>query len=86
MGNPLYLIFLRGTWCPIYRKQLEMLKDNYDEFLSKGIQPIGIAGQKIEGIKQYTEANDIKIPILSDETRKVIKQYEVFLLNGIHFA
>nr|GGG77497.1 hypothetical protein GCM10011398_23250 [Virgibacillus oceani] len=63
-----------------------MLKDNYDEFLSKGIQPIGIAGQKIEGIKQYTEANDIKIPILSDETRKVIKQYEVFLLNGIHFA
>lgn len=79
IGKPLYLIFLRGTWCPSCRKQLEMLKDNYDEFLSKGIQLIGIAGQKIEGIKQYTEANGIKIPILSDETRKVIKQFEVFV-------
>ncbi|WP_416730103.1 redoxin domain-containing protein [Fictibacillus sp. JL2B1089] len=78
-GKPLYLIFLRGTWCPSCRKQLEMLKDYYDEFLSKGIQLIGIAGQKIEGIIQYTEATGIKIPILSDETRKVIKQYEVFV-------
>ncbi len=45
----------------------------------KGIQIIAIAGQKLKGIQMYVEAEGIKIPILSDESREVIKAYEVFV-------
>ena len=45
----------------------------------KGIQVLGIAGQNLKGIQSYVDKEGIKIPILSDETREVIKQYEVFV-------
>lgn len=47
--------------------------------LEKGIQVLGIAGQNLKGIQNYVNAEGIKIPILSDEKRLVIKQYEIFV-------
>lgn len=40
---------------------------------------IAIAGQKRKGIQMYVEAERIKFPFLSDESREVIKNYEVFV-------
>ncbi len=45
----------------------------------KGVQVLGIAGQNLKGIQTYVDKEGIKIPIISDETREVIKQYEVFV-------
>lgn len=40
---------------------------------------MGIAGQNLKGIQSYVDKEGIKIPILSDESRQVIKRYEVFV-------
>ncbi|GFZ98368.1 hypothetical protein GCM10008018_50780 [Paenibacillus marchantiophytorum] len=77
-GKPLVIIFLRGTWCHNCQKQMPELNDYYQRFLDKGVNLIAIAGQKLINIKPYVDANRIKFPILSDETREVIKSYEVF--------
>lgn len=45
----------------------------------KGVQLLGIAGQNIKSIQNFVDKEEIKIPILSDETRSVIKKYEVFV-------
>ncbi|RNB79609.1 DUF899 domain-containing protein [Brevibacillus fluminis] len=77
-GKPLVIVFLRGTWCPNCRKQMPELNEYYERFLQKGINLIAIVGQKLANVKSYVEENGIKFPILSDETRDVIKAYEVF--------
>ncbi|MCY9695676.1 redoxin domain-containing protein [Paenibacillus alginolyticus] len=77
-GKPLVIIFLRGTWCHNCQKQMPELNEYYERFLEKGVNLIAIAGQKLANIKDYVNANGIKFPILSDETREVIKSYEVF--------
>lgn len=40
---------------------------------------IAIAGQNMKAIQNYVDTEGIKIPILSDEKRSVIKEYEVFV-------
>ncbi|PWK11328.1 methyl-accepting chemotaxis protein [Tumebacillus permanentifrigoris] len=77
-GKPLGIVFLRGTFCPNCRKQLEELNRYYEEFLQQGVQLIAIAGQKLGNIQQYTDAHEIQIPVLADTTREVIKSYEIF--------
>jgi methyl-accepting chemotaxis protein len=77
-GKPLVIIFLRGTWCHNCQKQMPELNQYYERFLEKGVNLIAIAGQKLVNIKDYVNTNGIKFPILSDETREVIKAYEVF--------
>lgn len=47
--------------------------------VEKGIQVLAIAGQNLKGIQNYVDNEGIKIPILSDENRSVIKEYEVFV-------
>ncbi|OCT12303.1 hypothetical protein A8709_31210 [Paenibacillus pectinilyticus] len=77
-GKPLVIIFLRGTWCHNCQKQIPELNAFYEKFLEKGVNLIAIAGQKLMNIQDYVKANGIKFPILSDETREIIKAYEVF--------
>ena len=77
-GKPLVIVFLRGTWCQNCQKQMPELNSFYERFLEKGVNLIAIAGQTLKGIKVYTDNFKIKFPILSDETRAVIKAYEVF--------
>jgi methyl-accepting chemotaxis protein len=77
-GKPLVIVFLRGTWCQNCQKQMPELNSFYERFLEKGVNLIAIAGQNLKGIKAYTDNFKIKFPILSDETRQVIKAYEVF--------
>lgn len=42
------------------------------------MQLLAIAGQKVESLVQFAEKEKIRIPLLSDPTREVIKAYEVF--------
>ncbi|TXK76976.1 redoxin domain-containing protein [Paenibacillus sp. N3.4] len=78
IGKPLVIIFLRGTWCHNCRKQIPELNQFHEKFLQKGVNLIAIAGQNLENIQNYVHANGITFPILSDETREVIKSYEIF--------
>ncbi|WP_139490397.1 redoxin domain-containing protein [Brevibacillus dissolubilis] len=77
-GKPLVIVFLRGTWCPNCRKQFLELNEYYERFVQKGVNLIAIVGQKLANVKQYAEHEQIKYPVFSDETREVIKAYEVF--------
>lgn len=77
-GQALGIVFLRGTFCPNCRKQLEELNQYYDEFLQHGVQLVAIAGQKLGNLQQYADANQIRIPLLADTTREVIKSFEIY--------
>ncbi|WP_094700279.1 peroxiredoxin family protein [Brevibacillus laterosporus] len=77
-GKPLLLLFIRGTWCPNCRKQLEALQPACSRFDKLGVPIVIIAGQKLQNLIQYADSTKMPFPLLSDSTREVMKAYEVF--------
>ncbi|WPS89189.1 peroxiredoxin family protein [Brevibacillus halotolerans] len=77
-GKPLLLLFIRGTWCPNCRRQLEALQTACTRFDKLGVPIVIIAGQKLQNLMQYADSTKLPFPMLSDSTREVIKEYEVF--------
>lgn len=79
MGRrPFLLYFLRGTWCPNCRKQLAQLKEKAHVFHDLDIPIFIIVGQKREAVKSFLLKNPMPFPFLIDETREVIKAFDVY--------
>jgi peroxiredoxin len=83
IGRPFLLYFLRGTWCPNCRKQLAQLKEKAQVFSDLDIPVLVIVGQKKEAVERWLEKNPMPFPFLIDETRDVIKAFNVYHPFGI---
>jgi peroxiredoxin len=83
IGRPFLLYFLRGTWCPNCRKQLSQLKEKAQVFNDLDIPVLVIVGQKKEAVERWHEKNPMPFPFLIDETRDVIKAFNVYHPFGI---
>jgi peroxiredoxin len=83
IGRPFLLYFLRGTWCPNCRKQLSQLKEKAQVFNDLDIPVLVIVGQKKEAVERWLEKNPMPFPFLIDETRDVIKAFNVYHPFGI---
>lgn len=81
-GKPVLFLFHRGTWCPSCRLQLTQLAKNIDSFKRLGVEVISILGQKEEAVKTYLEKHPLPFPVLIDETRDVIKAFDVYHAIG----
>lgn len=84
--KPLLVIFIRGTWCPNCRKQMESLQAAKDRFQQEGLDVWVIAAQK-PGFpadpKQYLDENPVFFPLLLDQDREVTRRYGVYHLFGL---
>ncbi|GAB4453580.1 MAG: hypothetical protein OHK0029_06710 [Armatimonadaceae bacterium] len=74
-GRDVLLIFLRGTWCPFCRQQLETLKANRDEIARANITVLTVACQNGAMLRRYAEKHELPFPLLPDESRAVAKSY-----------
>jgi peroxiredoxin len=54
------------------------LHQNYVDFKELGVEVVVIVGQKRETVKKWLTNNPFEFLFLVDETRTVIKQFEVF--------
>jgi peroxiredoxin len=78
--SPAILEFMRGTWCPNFRKrmaELEMLRED----IKAGAKLVYIAAEKLGGMwkpEKYFESHPIAYPFLLDEDRAVIKAYGLY--------
>lgn len=82
-GQYVLLMFHRGTWCPNSRRQLLQLSDHYSEFEENGVTVAAVLGQKKETVHQYLAKSSLPFPVLIDETREVIKAFDVFHFIGV---
>ncbi len=59
------------------------MRNDYNQFRTKGVHVICIFGQKQSVVAKYVEEEKIPFPMLIDESRNVIKQFDVFHTIGI---
>lgn len=59
-------------------KQALAFKENYDEFLSKGVIVIGISKDSISSHQKFIDKYDLPFILLSDVELNTIKEYEVW--------
>ena len=87
-GDPLLLLFLRGTWCPNCRKQMEAVRGEWNR-VAPLAKVVALVGQVAPEVSDYLSRNPMPFPLLPDPNREVIKLYGVFQrfsLDGFRIA
>jgi len=78
LGKDIVVLDFWATWCPPCRKGMPILDAVADHFAD---QPVAIYGVNIqespEQVKRFTEAGELNLPILMDETGIVAEDYGV---------
>jgi peroxiredoxin len=72
------LVFIRGTWWPSCRKQLEQLQTSLPVYHALGAEVVVIVGQRAAKVAGYHSDRGFDFPILVDPDRAVIKRYGVY--------
>lgn len=86
--QPLLIIFLRGTWCPNCRKQMEAVRNDWAR-VAPLARVVALVGQSASEVSDYLSRNPMPFPLLPDPNREVIKTYGVyqqFSLDGFRIA
>ncbi|MDB5083090.1 MAG: resA 1 [Chloroflexi bacterium] len=81
-GQPVLLIFLRGTWCPNCRKQMETVRNEWSR-VAPLARVIAIVSQAGPEVSDYLSRNPMPFPLLPDPNRDVIKLYGVYQRLGL---
>lgn len=88
-GNDALIVFLRGTWCPYCREQLEILSDRHSVLENAGIRVIAISCQSEGSLRTYRSANPLPFKLLADASRRVARAFGVHYWlrwDGFHLA
>mgnify|MGYP003131383397 CR=1 FL=1 len=82
--NYTLLVFYRGYHCPKCKEQLENLKDQVDDFTSRGINVIALSMDSEKRAKKTGDEWDIDgIPVGFGLTKKEAKDWGLFISSAI---
>jgi thioredoxin-dependent peroxiredoxin len=69
------VLFLRGTWCPFCRVQLDALARAQPRLEQANIQSVAIACQSAGSVQRWSEKNPLPFLLLADESRAVARAW-----------
>ncbi len=78
VSGPVWLEFIRGTWCPNARKRLTEIAQCLPEFTEFRTQPLIIVSENPGNAERYFRKNPSPLTLLLDPDRKVAKAYGVY--------
>jgi peroxiredoxin Q/BCP len=73
LGANVVLIFYRGHWCPVCRRQLGQLRDAYSSIRGMNAEILAVSTQSTAEIAVSLHAATLPFPLLSDDEAKVIE-------------
>ena len=76
--GPLVLIFYRGQWCPVCNAYLKTFQDSLSLITQRGAQVIAVSPETVENARETQSKTKLTVPILSDTSQKIMKDYGVF--------
>ena len=88
-GKNVLLVFLRGTWCPFCKEQLNTLREAQDRLIAAGINTIAISCQTRASVTRYLTQNPLPFSLLADEKREVARAFSVHYwlsMKGVNLA
>lgn len=91
-GKKLVLFFYPKASTPGCTAEACNLRDNYETFLAKGYDILGVSADSAKRQQNFSTKNELPFPLLADEDKKVIEAFGVWGLkkfmgreyNGIH--
>lgn len=86
-GKPVVLYFYPKDDTPGCTKEACSFRDNYDQYLSKGITVFGVSLDDELSHQQFTEKFNLPFPLLADVDGTIAKAYDVIMeRNGTLYA
>ena len=79
---PLLVIFYRGGWCPYCNFQIRELTVGYDAFKARGVMPVLISVDRVDGSSEIQKTYEIPFPVLSDTELAALTEFNVRLDIG----
>jgi len=84
--GPLVLAFYPGDATPTCTQQMCSYSSGLEEFTDLGAQVWGVSGQDLASHEKFARQFDLKIPLLADVDKKVVKAYGLTRFGGLHTA
>ncbi|XGW00280.1 MAG: peroxiredoxin [Leptolyngbya sp. BL-A-14] len=86
-GKPVVLYFYPKDDTPGCTKEACSFRDNYEQYLSKGITVFGVSLDDQLSHQQFTEKFNLPFPLLADVDGEIAKAYDVIMeRNGTLYA
>ena len=77
-GEKVLLLFYPGDETTVCTKQFCSYRDNAESFGALGVTAVGISDKDVESKRQFTENNDLNVPLLADPDFEVAKAYDAY--------
>jgi len=77
-GKKLVLFFYPKASTPGCTAEACNLSDNYETFLSKGYDVLGVSADSAKRQQNFINKNELKFPLLADEDKAVINAFGVW--------
>lgn len=82
-GKKVLLVFYPGDDTPVCTSQLCSYRDNFSQFIDRGISVIGISTNSVDSHKSFSSRHELPFPILSDSDHKVSESYDAMSFLGM---
>ncbi len=77
--SPLLVIFYRGGWCPYCNVQIRQLTEAYPEFQKRGVLPVLISVDEVDGAALASRTYEIPFTVLSDPQLSAHEAFNVVM-------
>ena len=82
-GSGVILAFYPGDFTPVCTKQFCSYRDDGDRIEALGVQMLGISPQSVESHQRFSEQHGLRLPLLSDQDKRVARAYGVVGPGGL---
>ncbi len=75
--GPLVLYFYPADFTPGCTKEACAIRDMHGDLLASGLRIVGVSPQDGDSHQRFAEQHELPFPLLSDEGKRVIKDYDL---------
>ena len=75
--GPLVLYFYPADFTPGCTKEACAIRDMHGDLLASGLRIVGVSPQDGDSHRRFAEQHELPFPLLSDEGKRVIKDYDL---------
>jgi glutaredoxin-dependent peroxiredoxin len=80
-GKPTVLLFYPGAFTGVCTKEMCSFRDSLSKYNQLGVSVVGVSVDSPFANKGFKDANKVNFPLLSDYSRKAVKNYNLELDN-----
>ena len=77
LGKTVVLLFYPADNSPVCTAQLCSVRDNWSEYQATGAEVVGISTDSVSSDKDFSDKNQLTLPLLADEKGEVTEKYGV---------